>query len=150
MLRILFSFLLRKFLKFQFRYSKVRDRILIFLGSIFSIICGAIQPYIMTLFGEVTGVIVDYARQLNASLTINETQILEDNLFSGVQKFSIYMTVSGVIMITATYVAGICFSYSALSQIFYIRKLFLERTLNQDISWYDVHKTGDFASTFTE
>lgn len=35
-------------------------------------------------------------------------------------------------------------------QTYTIRKLYLSSILNQDIGWYDLHQTGDFASSMTE
>lgn len=105
----------------------------------------------MILFGDVTGVIVEYAQKsFNDSLSEEEVQIIEDDLFAGIRRFAILVSVLGIIMIVATYLAGVFFSYSALRQVFYIRKLILEKTLNMDVSWYDLNKTGDFATTFTE
>lgn len=31
-----------------------------------------------------------------------------------------------------------------------MRKRFMEKTINQDIGWYDQNQTGDFASIITE
>ncbi|RZC36876.1 ABC tran domain containing protein, partial [Asbolus verrucosus] len=133
-----------------FRYAEIQDKICIALGTICAVVCGVIQPYIMILFGDVTGVVVDYASKLNTSLTENQTQIIEDELYSGVRKFAILVSILGIVMIVTTYLAGVFFSSSALRQIFHIRKLILKKTLNMDISWYDINKTGDFATTFTE
>ncbi|XP_063931284.1 ATP-dependent translocase ABCB1-like isoform X2 [Zophobas morio] len=133
-----------------FRYSTVQDKICIALGTICAVICGCIQPYVMILFGDVTGVIVDYAESLTKNLTDNETIIAEENLYDGIRHFAIFASVLGIIMIITTYLAGVLFTYSALKQIFLIRKLILKKTLNMDISWYDLNKTGDFATTFTD
>ncbi|KAH0811670.1 hypothetical protein GEV33_011121 [Tenebrio molitor] len=35
-------------------------------------------------------------------------------------------------------------------KIFHIRSLYLEKVLNQDISWYDVNNTGDFSSRMSD
>ncbi|RYA67126.1 ABC transporter transmembrane domain-containing protein [Enterobacter cloacae complex sp. 2DZ2F20B] len=35
-------------------------------------------------------------------------------------------------------------------QIFKVRSLYLEKVLNQDISWYDLNNTGDFSSRMSE
>jgi ATP-binding cassette subfamily B (MDR/TAP) protein 1 len=104
----------------------------------------------MILFGDVTGVIVEYAAAINKTEDPNKTQLVEERLYDGIRDFAIYASISGIVMIITTYLAGVFFSYSALRQIFHIRKLILKKTLNMDISWYDLNKTGDFATTFTE
>ncbi|XP_049818455.1 ATP-dependent translocase ABCB1-like isoform X2 [Aethina tumida] len=134
-----------------FRYSSGLDKVCMAFGVVCSVICGAGQPYMLLLFGDVTGAIVEYAVHLNNE-TLNDTQWdrLNDKLYSEVERFSIYTCIIGFLTILTTYLAGISFTYSATRQIFRIRKLFLEKTLNQDIGWYDLHQTGDFATTFTD
>jgi len=41
-------------------------------------------------------------------------------------------------------------NFDLFLQAFKMRKLFLEKVLNQDIEWYDTNQTGDFASIITE
>ncbi|XP_044268848.1 ATP-dependent translocase ABCB1-like isoform X3 [Tribolium madens] len=133
-----------------FRYATLQDKFYIALGTLCAVICGCIQPYVMIIFGDVTEVIIQYAETLKKNNSeINETQAVDD-LFKGVTNFAIYSSCSGIVMIITTYLAGILFTSSALRQIFHIRKLILQRTLNMDISWYDLNKTGDFATTFTD
>ncbi|XP_967244.3 ATP-dependent translocase ABCB1 isoform X2 [Tribolium castaneum] len=133
-----------------FRYTTLQDKLCIALGTLCAVICGCIQPYVMILFGDVTEVIIQFAETLKSNNSeINRTQAVDD-LFRGVTDFAIYSSSSGIVMIITTYLAGILFSSSALRQIFHIRKLILQKTLNMDISWYDLNKTGDFATTFTE
>ncbi|XP_044757328.1 ATP-dependent translocase ABCB1-like [Coccinella septempunctata] len=56
----------------------------------------------------------------------------------------------GLLTILCQYIAGVMFTYSSLRQTFKIRKIFLEKMLCQDISWYDLNRTGDFATIFSE
>ncbi|XP_068901227.1 ATP-dependent translocase ABCB1-like isoform X2 [Tenebrio molitor] len=141
----------RKISYFQlFRYATLQDKLFIALGTICAVVCGVIQPYVMILFGDVTGVIVEYAAAINKTEDPNKTQLVEERLYDGIRDFAIYASISGIVMIITTYLAGVFFSYSALRQIFHIRKLILKKTLNMDISWYDLNKTGDFATTFTD
>ncbi|XP_068902276.1 multidrug resistance protein 2-like [Tenebrio molitor] len=133
-----------------FRYATLQDKIFIALGTICSVVCGVIQPYVMILFGDVTGVIVEYAAAVNKTNDPNEIQLIEDTLYDGIRVFAIYSCTLGIVTIIATYLAGVFFSYSALRQIFHIRKIILKKTLNMDVSWYDLNKTGDFATTFTD
>ncbi|CAH1380444.1 unnamed protein product [Tenebrio molitor] len=133
-----------------FRYATLQDKIFIALGTICAVVCGIIQPYLMILFGNITGVIVEYAATINKTNGPNETQLIEETLYDGVRDFAIYVSISGIVTIITTYLAGVFFSYSALRQIFHIRKQILKKILNMDVSWYDLNKTGDFATIFTD
>jgi hypothetical protein len=88
------------------------------LGTICAIVCGIIQPYLMTLFGDVTGVIVEYAAAINKTNDPNETQLIEETLYDGIRDFAIYSSVVGIVTIITTYFAGVFFSYSAVRQVF--------------------------------
>jgi hypothetical protein len=89
------------------------------LGTICAVVCGIIQPYVMILFGDVTGVIVEYAAAINKTNNPNETQLIEEILYDGIRHFAIYSSVLGIVTIITTYLAGVFFSYSALRQVFF-------------------------------
>ncbi|KAH0821045.1 hypothetical protein GEV33_001746 [Tenebrio molitor] len=75
----------RKVSYFQlFRYATLQDKFFIALGTICSVVCGVIQPYVMILFGDVTGVIVEYAAAVNKTNDPNEIQLIEDTLYDGI------------------------------------------------------------------
>ena len=64
--------------------------------------------------------------------------------------FARRMFVLGLINLTLSYIFVFCFNYAAQKQTFKIRKLFLQAVLRQDIGWYDVHQTTDFAARMNE
>jgi hypothetical protein len=74
----------------------------------------------MTLFGDVTGVIVEYAAGINKTNDPNETQLIEETLYDGIRDFAIYSSALGIVMIITTYLAGVFFSYSALRQVLFL------------------------------
>ncbi|KAG5894746.1 ATP-dependent translocase ABCB1, partial [Gonioctena quinquepunctata] len=133
-----------------FQYSTLLDKICILFASLCAIVCGVIQPFMMILFGEVTGSIVIYAASTYENVTEEKKLILDEKLMEDVQLFAIYATVIGLVTIVTTYLSVILYSYSSVRQIFQMRKAFLEKTLNQDIEWFDINQTGDFATTFTQ
>jgi hypothetical protein len=71
----------------------------------------------MTLFGDVTGVIVEYAAAINKTNDPNETQLIEETLYDGIRDFAIYSSAVGIVTIITTYLAGVFFSYSAVRQV---------------------------------
>ncbi|KAJ8964325.1 hypothetical protein NQ314_004995, partial [Rhamnusium bicolor] len=94
--------------------------------------------------------IITYVTSYNDTLTEDQKANLDEILRQEVKDFAINTTIIGVVTIVTTYISGVLFSYSAINQILKIRKKFLEKTLNQDIEWFDVNQTGDFATTFTQ
>lgn len=120
------------------------------LGGICSICSGVVQPLAMILFGDVTGCIIAYASVYNNSMTQDAKDLLTEDLNYGIWKFGMQTLGIGVGVIVTTYLSMVLFSYSAIQQIFKIRKQFLEKTLNQDIAWFDMNRTGDFTTTFTQ
>ncbi|CAG9761759.1 unnamed protein product [Ceutorhynchus assimilis] len=133
-----------------YKFATLLDKFLILLAILAAMICGVLQPYLMILFGEVTGVILDYYEAIQQNLTAQEEQIAEDKLFAGTQYFAIMTSISAIVIIITTYISVVFLTQSSLRQTFKMRKLFLEKTLNQDIGWYDQNQTGDFASVITD
>lgn len=67
-----------------------------------------------------------------------------------VQFFAIVNSSIGVVMLVASYLSTMLLNYSAVNQICTIRGRFIRSVLNQDIGWYDVNKSGEFASRINE
>ncbi|KAK5640086.1 hypothetical protein RI129_010897 [Pyrocoelia pectoralis] len=106
--------------------------------------------YLLSItFGDATNVIVTYVSTMNNT---NTTIILqaEEDLKDGLIDFVIFGCSLGAFIMVSTYIATILFNYSALRQTYRIRDLFLHKVLNQDVGWYDVHQTGDFASRIAD
>lgn len=133
-----------------YRYSTLFDKFLLVVGFIGSAICGVLQPFLMILFGDVSGVIVDYSSLISGNLTEDEKDIATQKMLEGTKDFAIMSTIAAAVVIVSSYVAVVCFSHSAIRQTFKMRKHFFEKVLYQDVSWYDVNQTGDFASIITD
>ncbi|XP_044766755.1 ATP-dependent translocase ABCB1-like [Coccinella septempunctata] len=134
-----------------YKFATPLDWFCILIAVICTSLVGVCQPYYCVIFGKVTGDIISYVTSsANDNLTRTEQEELEDKLYFDVFIFSMKSVGLGLATLLCQYVGGVLFSYSSLRQVFKIRQKFLERTLNQDISWYDSNKTGDFATTFSE
>ncbi|XP_066148570.1 multidrug resistance protein homolog 49-like [Euwallacea fornicatus] len=133
-----------------YNYSTCLDKFLICVGLLGSTICGIFQPYLMILFGDVSGVILAYSTAMTQNLSIEEQNVEVEKLYTGTRYFALMTGISSVIVICSTYIAGVALTQSSLRQTFKMRKLFLEKTINQDISWYDQNQTGDFATVLTD
>ncbi|XP_074038788.1 ATP-dependent translocase ABCB1 isoform X2 [Leptinotarsa decemlineata] len=133
-----------------FHFSTPLDKICIFIASICSIISGVMQPFMMILFGDMTGSIVAYASSSYGNITEEEKSIFDETLRRDVQFFAVNTAIIGLVTIVTTYLSVVLYSYSSVRQVYALRKAFLEKFLNQDIEWFDKNKTGDFATTFTQ
>ncbi|KAF5272756.1 hypothetical protein FQA39_LY07783 [Lamprigera yunnana] len=129
-----------------FKYSTKVDKLCILVGVVFCVLTAASNSLLSLTFGRATNVIVEYVATVNA--TTNATEIIEaeETLTEGLTTFVTVTCSLGLFIMAATYVSTVLFNYSALSQTFRIRDIFLAKILQQDIGWYDVHQTGDFAS----
>ncbi|KAI2474213.1 Multidrug resistance protein-like protein 49-like protein, partial [Diabrotica virgifera virgifera] len=134
----------------MFRYSSGYDKFLITIGLISSTGAGILQPLNTLIFGSLTGDIIEYATSMQRNLSSDQKKIAEDKFFDAIRYFAIMNSVIGVGMFIFSYLATVSFNYSATRQIFKIRSAYLKSILNQDVSWYDVNQTGEFASRMSD
>ncbi|XP_047533068.1 ATP-dependent translocase ABCB1-like [Vanessa atalanta] len=64
--------------------------------------------------------------------------------------FGIKYTCVGLVLFTGGYLGTALMNVAAINQIFRIRFSYLKAVLNQDLAYYDLHQTGDFASKMAE
>lgn len=83
------------------------------------------------------------------NLTPDEKQALDDDLIKSCQNFAIYFSAIGITTLIASYLATTLLNFSALRQTYILRGLYYKKTLNQDIGWFDVNDSGEFASRMT-
>ncbi|XP_047112212.1 ATP-dependent translocase ABCB1-like [Schistocerca piceifrons] len=73
-----------------------------------------------------------------------------DTFLQGIQTFAIHNSFIGVLMLVSSHIAIASFNHVGFTLIHRIRGRFMESALRQDISWYDVHQSGEFASRLSE
>lgn len=105
---------------FQFSFSTTLDKLYILIAAACAIICGIGQPYMLIIFGDVTGSIISYASQLNDTLTEEQKHVLDEVLWVDVKSFAINTVIISVVTIICTYVSTVLFSYSAINQVIII------------------------------
>lgn len=156
---------------FQFRYATRKDIFWMTIGVLSSMTTGALQPLNTLLFGNLTGSIVDYVSTIMDPDTSDIMKEEASDVFIGkITDFAVYNSLIGAGMLVFSYISTETFNYAAIKQvkakkqtffyqnqlkplifqIFKVRSLYFEKVLNQDISWYDVNNTGDFASRMSE
>ncbi|CAG9855747.1 unnamed protein product [Phyllotreta striolata] len=132
----------------MFRYATRSDKILIAIGLTCAVITGILQPLNTILFGTLTGDIIEYAMNIRND-TMDKT-VVQDNLIKSVSFFALMNTLIGVGMLIFNYLSTVTFNYAAMKQTFRIRSEYLKAILNQDVAWYDLNQTGDFASRMSD
>ncbi|KAI4456367.1 atp-binding cassette sub-family b [Holotrichia oblita] len=111
---------------------------------------GVGTPLMMIFFGDVLEDMLLYHDNLDQATTPEETAIAEEGIINAVTWFIILCSILAAATFVITYVAVVIFSLTCVKQIRQIRSLYMQSVLNQDIEWYDVNQTGDFASRMTE
>lgn len=118
------------------------------MGILSTIGCGIVPTLDVLVFGTLTQVVVDYAM-----ISATGGQPSEENkkvLFDGITTFAIQNGLMGLGMVVFNYLSTVTFNYTALRQAYRVRILFFERIIDQDIGWFDINQTGDFASRMSE
>ncbi|XP_063233075.1 ATP-dependent translocase ABCB1-like isoform X2 [Bacillus rossius redtenbacheri] len=137
-------------------FASSSDVLLLTVGLLAGVGCGICTPANSLLFGDLTGSMVHFGASRPAgpgNPVPNATASGEDPVQAFVDAVSTYaigMSVIGVVMLACTYVSITTFNYAARKQVFRIRTLFLQSVLHQEVSWFDVNDTGDFASRMAE
>lgn len=118
-------------------------------GIVSSIISGLSLPGNIFIFGNLVGSMVtaEISTASGQPESVNKTKNL---VMDAVTEFAIGNCVIGLILMVFTYIGVMLFNYTALKQSFRLRTLFLRSVLHQDISWYDLSKSGELASRLTE
>ncbi|KAK6631142.1 hypothetical protein RUM43_014238 [Polyplax serrata] len=123
-----------------FRFADKIDFCLMFLGVVGSIVTGLSAPANTLIFGDLTDALV------NSSLGILPTE----PFLEAVDSFVINNSIIGAVLLIVTYVSYSLFGHATHRQVYRIRTLYFQSALRQDIGWYDLNSTGDFASRMSE
>ncbi|XP_055694549.1 ATP-dependent translocase ABCB1 [Lutzomyia longipalpis] len=140
-----------------YRYATPKDRVLICIGLLAATACGLCTPANTLIFGRLINAMVGQAP--NGTMPEdgqgmegmeNPMELMVEAFLNEIQFFAIANTVIGVIMLVGSYISTTAFNYAAHNQIFTIRGKFVKSVLSQEIGWYDMNKSGEFASRINE
>ncbi|XP_045448212.1 ATP-dependent translocase ABCB1-like [Melitaea cinxia] len=126
-----------------FKFATKRDKLLISIAFISIFIAGLTMPYSIALVANVFQSMIDYAKS-------NKDQFYTRLFLKSMQQFGIKYTCVGVLLLISGYLGSALMNVAAINQIFKIRISYLRAVLNQDLVYYDLHQTGDFASKMAE
>nr|CAD1918044.1 ABCB transporter [Chrysochus auratus] len=133
-----------------FRYATGFDRLLMFLGIVTALATGGIQPLNSIIFGNSIESIIKYSTAINSNETHDVINAALDECMDSIKYFARMNSFMGLLIFICSYISTVTFNYTALRQILKIRSLYFQKILNQDISWYDMRQSGDFASKMSE
>lgn len=128
-----------------FRFSTGMERCLLFIGFLGALATGATAPLNIFLFGDLTGALVSYGAAIQMELPPDT-----DGFTDAIYTFATLNSILGAVMLVVTYISVWAYNFVANRQILRIRSLYLKSALSQDIGWYDVQQTGEFASRMSE
>ncbi|XP_039747692.1 multidrug resistance protein homolog 49-like isoform X2 [Pararge aegeria] len=147
-----------------FRFAKPWEFVLLFAGVIFATLSGLFVPVGVIVYGEFTSLLIDRTVMngtstptltiawfgggrilTNASPEENRQALIEDS-----QAFGIGCTIFSVLQFIVSAISVDLFNYAALRQIDRVKKRFLEAVLRQDITWYDLNTSMNFATKVSD
>ncbi|KAL3277068.1 hypothetical protein HHI36_012429 [Cryptolaemus montrouzieri] len=134
-----------------YSYATPWDWLCILIGLACSIANALCMVYFCLLYAIAVGTYVEASESItNTTISPEAREHAKEEMKADIFITSMQCVGIGLLTILCHYIGGVMFSYSSLRQIFRIRQKFLEKMLIQDVGWYDMNRTGDFATTFSE
>ncbi|XP_061717365.1 multidrug resistance protein homolog 49-like [Cydia pomonella] len=147
-----------------FRFAKPWELLLLFIGVILASLNGLAVPIGVIVYGEFTSLLIDRTVMTGTSSTTwtialfgggriltdasaeeNRKALIEDS-----QAFGIGCATFALLQFIVAAISVDLFNYVALRQIVRVKEKFLRAVLRQDISWYDLNTTMNFATKVSD
>ncbi|RHZ80336.1 hypothetical protein Glove_137g129 [Diversispora epigaea] len=125
-----------------FRYATPRDLCMMFFGSIAAIANGSAMPLMTIIFSEVIQAFADFTIATSDGYSETAKNDLED----AVVKKVILFLVLGVAVFIAAYFQMVLWMISGENQAKYLRQIYYQSILRQDVAYFDSNSTGDVTS----
>ncbi|KAK7197469.1 ATP-binding cassette protein subfamily B, member 2 [Novymonas esmeraldas] len=116
-----------------FRYADPLDRVLMIVGTVCAVLCGAGMPVFSFVFGRI-------ATDLMSTPGMAAT---------ATSKTALIMVYVGVGMFVVCGGHVLCWNIAASRQVARIRVRFFQAVLRQDIGWHDEHSPGELTARMT-
>ncbi|XP_077576405.1 ATP-dependent translocase ABCB1-like isoform X2 [Stigmatopora nigra] len=133
-----------------FRFADSKDIVLLFFGTLMSIVHGVVMPLMLVVFGAMTDSLVSNAASSFLNNTNPNVTFANNTLQAEMTSFAIYYSILGALVLVAAYMQVAFFTLSAGRQVKRIRKCFFHRIMRQDIGWFDVNETGELNTRLTD
>ncbi|KAJ0172665.1 hypothetical protein K1T71_011804 [Dendrolimus kikuchii] len=147
-----------------YRFAKLWEIFLIFIALILATLNGLFVPVGVIIYGEFTSLLIDRTVQkgtsgqtltiawfgggkilTNATAEENRLALIQDS-----QAFGIGCTVFSIAQFIVGAISVDLFNFTALRQIDRIKGKFLQSVLRQDITWYDLNTSMNFATKVSD
>ncbi|KAG7304719.1 hypothetical protein JYU34_010067 [Plutella xylostella] len=147
-----------------FRFATPWEISMLMIGCVLATINGLFVPVGTIIYGEFTTLLIDRSVMTNtstktltmewfgggkvltnASREVNRLQLIQDS-----QAFGIGCIVFSLLQFIVAAISIDLFNYAALNQIDRVKDRFLRAVLRQDISWYDLNTTMNFATKVSD
>ncbi|XP_068623038.1 multidrug resistance protein homolog 49-like [Battus philenor] len=147
-----------------FRYATPWELVMLLIGVLLATVNGLFVPIGVIIYGEFTALLIDRTVMVgtsnptitismfgggriltNASAQENRMALIEDS-----QAFGIGCTVFSLVQFICGAVSVDLFNYAASRQIDRVKEIFLKAVLRQDITWYDLNTTMNFATKVSD
>ncbi|KAM4688621.1 ATP-binding cassette sub-family B member 5-like [Discoglossus pictus] len=129
-----------------FRFADWLDVFLMFFGFLGALANGLCNPLKNLVFGEMTDSILCYNSSIQNSTECMQFKPLEEQMML----FCIYYAAMGAGVLICGYIQVSFWVLSAARQTRKMRTAFFHSVLSQDMSWFDVTKSGEFNTRLTE
>ncbi|OMJ16981.1 Multidrug resistance protein 1A [Smittium culicis] len=125
-----------------FRFATPNERIILYIGALFSVLSGITMPVMTLIFSNLSGAFIQYG-----NLSKNETtKAAKDYLNSQVKKYCLIYLGLAIYNFTASYVQNVTFSIVSERQNKRIREEYYRSALRQDMGWFDKESGGDLTT----
>ncbi|KAL7714251.1 Multidrug resistance protein 1 [Entamoeba marina] len=136
-----------------FRYCSFIDCTLLLFGVIGSIAVGALNPLLMLLIGQMVDTFTPNSTDFGSTNSIgsgSSESFINEQIINEISDVTNELVIKMTLFSLGNMIAGfICtFSFFVLSQRqgIKIRSLYFKALLRQDMSWFDLHESGEFTA----
>ncbi|XP_072009924.1 ATP-binding cassette sub-family B member 5-like [Engystomops pustulosus] len=129
-----------------FRYASRLDIFYMIVGFLGAVGNGICQPLMLVVFGEMTDIIVCYNSSIQNTTECQNFRSLPEQMTI----YALYYIGIGAAVLLCGYLQVSLWVLAAAKQTRRMRKMFFHSVLSQDISWFDVTKSGELNTRLTE
>lgn len=136
-----------------FRFADGWDKLLIFVGTVMSIVNGTTLPLLCLVFGDMTDSFIMDSTIPNITFPVPTDMpnfMMNSTLQEDMQRYAIYYSILGFVVMVAAYMQVSFWTLSAGRQVRRIRSRFFHCIMKQDISWFDITETGELNTRLTD
>ncbi|XP_073533888.1 ATP-binding cassette sub-family B member 5-like isoform X1 [Phyllobates terribilis] len=129
-----------------FRYASRLDIFYMILGFLGAVVNGLSQPLMLIVFGEMTDSLVCHNSSIQNTTECDKFKPLPEQM----TEYALYYVAIGAAVMLCGYGQVSFWVLAAARQTRRMRKMFFHSVLSQEMSWFDVTKSGELNTRLTE